>query len=52
MKTIVSKEIAMSEKNFINVDVDNDVDFENQSDEMWDACSEATKKNQWVLFYN
>ena len=44
MKTIVSKEIAMSEKNFINVDVDNDVDFENQSDEMWDACSEATEK--------
>ena len=46
MKTIVSKEIAMSEKNFINVDVDVDVDvdFENQSDEMWDACLEATKK--------
>lgn len=39
MKTIVSKEIAMSEKNFIN-----DVDFENQSDEMWDACSAATEK--------
>ena len=44
MKTIVSKEIAMSEKNFINVDVDNDVDFENQSNEMWDACFRATKK--------
>ena len=44
METIVTKEIAMSEKNFINDEFNDDVEIENQSDEMWDACSEATEK--------
>ena len=44
MKSIVTKEIAMSEKNFINVEINDDVEFENQSNEMWDACFRATEK--------
>ena len=44
MKSVVTKEIAMSEKNFINVEFNDDVEFENQSNEMWDACSRATEK--------
>ena len=44
MKSIVSKEIAMSEKNFINVEINDDVELENQSNEMWDACFRATEK--------
>ena len=48
MKSFVSKEIAMSEKNFINDEINDeindDVEIENQSNEMWDACFRATEK--------